>query len=404
MRFQVKPRRHEAGAVIVTVTLLLFLLLGFMGLALDLGHLFILRTELQTSMDACALAAAQELNGQPDALARAVNAGIAAGNANRVDLQSATWSGKGQLIATDITFRDQNHNVGATSATARYVRCNHVQHDTTTNLVHMAGLLVGSQAFAAKMDVAALAEATTTPAQSACPMPLALKPKAGGNKPNYGFVKGEWVTLLSKATASPGQIGWANLDGSNSASETEAELKGYCGTRVGSKLGTPGVQGTIADTWNARFGIYKNNSGPAVASPDFTGFVYTKAGTWPAGSNAYDDFVGKRQSFSNCAASVSACETSTGLKLNQFTTVATGGANGDLKKYGTNRRLVVVPVVDGGYNVIDFACMLLLQPIPSPFDDVQLEFLGNAADASSPCTANGLPGGLAGPLVPVLVR
>lgn len=404
MRSLIKQRRNEAGAVIVTVALLLFLLLGFLGLAVDIGHLFIVRSELQTSMDACALAAAQELNGQPDALARATNAGIAAGNVNRVDLQSATWSGKGQVTAADITFRDQNHNVGATSATARYVRCNHVQRDTATNLVHMAGLLVGSSAFAAKMDVAALAEATTTPAQSTCPMPLALKPKTGGAKPNFGFVKGEWVTLLSKTTASAGQIGWANLDGSTSASETEAELKGYCGTKVGSKLGTPGVQGTIADTWNARFGLYKNNSGPAVASPDFTGFVYTQAGTWSPGSNAYGDFVNKRQAFANCAASVGACEAATKLKLNQFASVATGGANGDLKKYGTNRRLVVVPVVDGGYNVIDFACMLLLQPIPSPFDDVQLEFLGNASDASSPCTANGLPGGLAGPLVPVLVR
>ncbi len=404
MRSLIKQRRNEAGAVIVTVALLLFLLLGFLGLAVDLGHLFIVRSELQTSMDACALAAAQELNGQPDALARATNAGIAAGNVNRVDLQSATWSGKGQVTAADITFRDQNHNVGATSATARYVRCNHVQRDTATNLVHMAGLLVGSSAFAAKMDVAALAEATTTPAQSTCPVPLALKPKAGGAKPNFGFVKGEWVTLLSKTNASAGQIGWANLDGSNSASETEAELKGFCGTKVGSKLGTPGVQGTIADTWNTRFGIYKNNSGPDVASPDFTGYVYTKAGTWQAGSNAYNDFVNQRQNFTNCAASVSACENLTKLKLNQFKTVATGGPNGDLKKYGSNRRLVVVPVVDGGSNVIDFACMLMLQPIPSPFDDVQLEFLGNASDASSPCTANGLPGGLAGPLVPVLVR
>lgn len=404
MRLLIKQRRNESGAVIVTVALTLFLLLGFMGLALDLGHLFIVRTELQTSMDACALAAAQELNGQPDALARATNAGIAAGSANRVDLQSPTWRGKGQVTAADITFRDQNHNVGATSATARYVRCNHVQRDTATSLVHMAGLLAGSQAFAAKMNVAALAEATTTPAQSTCPMPLALKPKTGAAKPNFGFVKGEWVTLLSKSSASAGQIGWANLDGSTNASETEAELKGYCGTKVGSKLGTPGVQGTIADTWNARFGLYKNNSGPAAAPPDFTGFVYTQAGTWSTGSNAYGDFVNKRQAFANCAASVGACETAAKLKLNQFTSVATGGANGDLKKYGTNRRLVVVPVVDGGYNVIDFACMLLLQPIPSPFDDVKLEFLGNASDAASPCTANGLPGGLAGPLVPVLVR
>ena len=54
-----RPRRKQDGAVIVTVALALLLLLGFMGLALDFGHLFVVRTELQTAMDACALAAAQ---------------------------------------------------------------------------------------------------------------------------------------------------------------------------------------------------------------------------------------------------------------------------------------------------------------------------------------------------------
>ena len=406
MLFMIQRKRNESGAVIVAVALLLFLLLGFMGLALDLGHLFVIRTELQTSMDACALAAAQELNGQPDALVRAANAGIAAGNANRVDLQSVTWNGKGRVTAADISFRDQFHNGGATSATARYVRCNHTQNGTATPLVHLAGQLTGTSVFAATMNVGAFAEATTTPAQSTCPLPLALHPKAGQTKPDYGFVKGEWVTLLSKSGATGGQIGWANLDGSSNAAETEAEMKGYCGTKVGSQLGTPGVQGTVADTWNVRFGIYKNNSGPDVANPDFTGYVYTGGtkGTWSTGHDAYNDFVSRRQAFDNCAATVADCESKTGLRLNQFTKVATPGATGELRKYGTNRRLAPVAVVDGGNKVIDFACMLMLQPIPSPFADVQLEYLGNASDAGSPCTANGLPGGAAGPLVPVLVR
>jgi hypothetical protein len=63
-----------------------------------------------------------------------------------------------------------------------------------------------------------------------------------------------------------------------------------------------------------------------------------------------------------------------------------------------------VAVVDGSNKVIDFTCMLILQPIPSPFDDVKLEFRGNASAPGSPCTGSGLPGGAAGPLVPVLVR
>jgi hypothetical protein len=353
-------------------------------------------------MDACALAAAQELDGQPDALTRASNAGIAAGNANRVDLQSANWSGKSQVTAADISFRDQNHVAGATSATARYVRCEHTQPGTATPLLHMTGALIGSSAFAATADVKAAAEATTTPGQSVCPLPLALHYRVNV-APDYGFAQGEWVTLLSKAGATAGQIGWANLDGSTSASETEAELTGYCGTKVGNQLGTPGVQGTIADTWNTRFGIYKNNSGPSVASPDFTGFVYTTK-TYNKGSGAYADFVNQRQAFASCDTSVATCETRTGLSLNQFKTLATPGPNGELKQYGTNRRIAPVAIVGADNKVVDFACMLMLQPVPSPFADVQLEYLGNASKPDSPCKASGLPGGAAGPLVPVLVR
>jgi Flp pilus assembly protein TadG len=394
-------RRREGGAIIVTVALLLFLLFGFMGVVLDFDHLFVIRTELQTAMDACALAAAQELDGQPDALTRAGNAGIAAGNANRVDLQSATWSGKSQVTLADISFRDQNHAGGATSATARYVRCEHTQQGTATPLLHTAGALIGSSAFAATANVMAAAEATTTPAQSVCPLPLALHYRVNV-APDYGFVQGEWLTLLSKAGATSGQIGWANLDGSTSASETEAELTGYCGTKVGNTLGTPGVQGTIADNWNTRFGIYKNNSGPSIASPDFTGYVYTTKNY--AGSNAYPDFVNKRLAFASCGTSVANCETNTGLSLNQFKTLATPGPNGELKQYGTNRRIAPVAIVGADNKVVDFACMLMLQPVPSPFADVQLEYLGNASKPDSPCKASGLPGGAAGPLVPVLVR
>jgi hypothetical protein len=261
------------------------------------------------------------------------------------------------------------------------------------------------------MSVSASAIATRAPAQSTCPMPLALNPKAGGVAPNYGFVPGDWVTLLSKTGFTNGQIGWANLDGSSNASETAAELNGFCGTRVNDKLGTPGVQSSVIDDWNARFGIYKNGSGPNVKQPDFTGAVYM-AKTWPAKRNALGDFMQKRQSFTSCWTGVSTvkdCENATGLTLNSFKSLATSGPTGELRQYGTNRRLVVVPVVDNNINmkVIDFACMLLLQPIPSPFsnsNDVMLEYVGNASSSGSPCTSSGLPGGAAGPLVPVLVR
>ena len=56
-------RTHrQRGAVIVTVCLLMLFLLGFMAFALDYGRLFIVKTELQTALDSCALSAAQELD------------------------------------------------------------------------------------------------------------------------------------------------------------------------------------------------------------------------------------------------------------------------------------------------------------------------------------------------------
>lgn len=405
----IKPRRKQQGSVIVTVAFTLFLLLGFMGIALDFGHLFVVRTELQTSMDACALSAAQEMDGQPDSLTRGTNAGITAGNLNAVDMQSASWSGKPRVTAADIAFLDQNYVATTTVADVRFVRCRHIQPGTATRLIHTLSVLPGSPAYAGTMDVAASAIATLTPSQSACPMPLAMHPKSGATKPDYGFAKGEWVALLSKGTVSNGQIGWANLDGSTNAAETAAELDGHCGTKVGDQLGTPGVQSSVIDNWNSRFGIYKNGSGPDSMHPDFTGIVYT-AKSWPASSNASSDFLAKRQTFTSCtttSTTVAACETATGLSLNSFKSLATAGPNGELHQYGTNRRLVTVPVVDSGTKVVDFACMLLLQPIPSPFSNdnvVMLEYVGNSSALGSPCTANGLPGGAAGPLVPVLVR
>jgi hypothetical protein len=48
--------------------------------------------------------------------------------------------------------------------------------------------------------------------------------------------------------------------------------------------------------------------------------------------------------------------------------------------------------------------MLMLHPLSIPMEDAQLEYLGNAGAIGSPCISSGLPGGVAGPLVPALVR
>jgi len=418
-------RRRQGGAVIITVALLMLFLLGFIGFAVDFGRLFIVKTELQTAMDACALAAAHELDGQSDALTRARSAGLTAANLNRVNLQSASWDGQGQLTDAGISFRNAGYGITTSGFAARYAECQHTQPSVQMLLMHAMGAFMGDNAlFPGTKTVAARAVATRAPAQSACPLPLALRPKPGTTGPNYGFAVGEWVRLLmSPGAAAGGEIGWANLDGSNNASETAAEVLGHCGTKVGDRLGTPGVQASIADPWNSRFGLYGGSNGPEVLNPDVSGYSYT-ALNWPSRFNAFNgatpagahvtaqNFVTKRLSYANCADTgtrvrgPNSCESITGLSLNSFSRVAAAGpaAVGGHRTYGVRSRVAAVPVVNGANQVTDFVCMFMLQPLTIPMADVYLEFRGNASDPGSPCVTAGPPGGIAGPLVPALVR
>lgn len=424
------PQRQK-GAVIITVCLFLLFLLGFMGFALDFGRLFIVKTELQTAMDACALAAAQELDGQAGAIARSRSAGLTAAGLNRVNLQSPTWDSQA-FTDTGIELLTDALNPATSDADATYVRCEHVQPSVRLWLMHALGAFHdgNTSRFPPTHDVFASALATRMHAQSSCPLPLALSPKtAGAPPPHYGYVRGEWITLLATPGAGGnGFIGWANFDGSNSAQVTRAQVEGrLCGVSTGDPLGTPGVESSVAEAWNARFGIYRGSAGPAdpYAQPDFTGYIYTST-NWPSASNAFNgttppgahataaNFATKRLQFASCADTgmnmngPGGCRTISGLSINSFSSVAPpgeGAVDGHFE-YGRNRRIVLVPITTTYPEGVieDWSCMLMLQPMSLPPDNVQLEYIGNASEPGSPCSTSGLPGGVAGPRVPVLVR
>lgn len=429
----VRHRNRQDGAVIITVSLVLLFLLGFMGIALDFGHLFIVKTELQTAMDSCALAAAQELDGDPiTALTRARHAGEIAGNMNGVNFQSATWSGQGTnnqgaLVDADITFMDSSYVATTVSANAKYAKCQHTQSGVNMWLLQSMGAFAGNTAaYPNTRNVVALAVATRASAQTTCPVPIGLNPMSTTDTAsnNYGFKIGQWVDMVGNRMAHNGEMGWYNLNGRPNASETVIELgePGYCGTKLHDQLGTPGTQSNVDVVWNQRFGIYKQNDGPSVNHPDFSGYAYTPtnwknavpqnawSGTPVAGSDpSAANFKTKRAafaSFDDTGTDIVAGGTITGLDLKKkgFKTLATPGSGGEHYLYGSSRRLVTAPVLDATNHVIDYACMFMLQPLTAPTVTVQLEYEGLSSDPKSPCTTNGLAGGLAGPLVPVLVR
>lgn len=421
---------QQNGGILILVALTLPVLLGFGGLVIDLGGLFVAKTELQSALDSCALAAANELDGAANALTRATNAGLTAGNANKVKYQESSAG----IVSADITYSDALAGSYSASfapvANARYAKCNHTTSPIAAYLIQLVGA-------PSTNSVGALAIATRAHAQSSCPIPVGLRERTN-TPPNYGYQVGEWITMLYDPTKSdPSEMGWYNLDGSNSASETKNEMAGtgYCGSKLGDPIGTPGAKVSVDDEWNARFGIYKNSGDVSTMRPDFTGYAYTST-NWKNAvpQNAYNgtpavgshvtaaNFKIKRANYANYGDTdngnngVKTGDAITGLDMKGgYKDLATPGADtgvpacpglGDHQHNdcGLNKRIVLAPIVDGSSKIADFACMLMLQPISGPTTSVQLEYIGNAGAINSPCTSSGLAGGASGPLVPTLVR
>jgi Flp pilus assembly protein TadG len=78
-------RSRQRGTVAIMAGLAAVTLFAFGGLALDLGHLYIAKSELQNAADAAALAGAKELNNKLEGVTRAVNKAIAIAAQHRYD-------------------------------------------------------------------------------------------------------------------------------------------------------------------------------------------------------------------------------------------------------------------------------------------------------------------------------
>lgn len=91
-------KQEQRGAVAVIVAICIAVLIGMLGLVLDLGHLFVAKTELQNAADAAALSGARELDGTLAGLNRAEARAIETAAKNRYDLNNQTV----ELMAADL--------------------------------------------------------------------------------------------------------------------------------------------------------------------------------------------------------------------------------------------------------------------------------------------------------------
>jgi Flp pilus assembly protein TadG len=404
-------RDSERGAVAVLVAVLLAVLIGAVGLALDLGRLFIVKTELQNASDACALAAARELNTRPtttDVLTRAENAGITVGNRHFADLQDTAVR---FVTDRDVTFSptlDGSYvTKGSAPGTVRYVRCSRQMTGLAPWLMQVLG--------AGPQDVAATAVASMQPGITACGIPLAMcmqKPPvpcaSTGVAPDaFGLCKGQWYVGGLGSLHITGNFNWIDYTPhGGGASEVENEIAGpgVCNVNVGDDVhAETGNMQSLKDAWNSRFGLYKNKFDTATAVPDTTGYAYGPT-NWPLGRDAYADFLARRVAFAPYPT-----DKVTGLDTKGFKPSSVGE-----HRLGGDRRVVSMPVVDcstwgSGHTakVHGWACALMIKPWPDkPTDPLELEYLGPMDASGAPCGNYGLPGGVSGtgPAVPTLVQ
>lgn len=408
--------RSQRGAVAIIVGICIVVLVGMIGLVVDMGHLFVFKTELQNAADSCALAAAKELDGGSDALTRAQSAGITVGQQNKADLQGAAVSISPANIKFSATLSPNSNYLtlaaGANPATAKYAMC--TLNRTGIPMWFMQVMGLGNQ------TVAAVAVATLSPSQTTCAIPIGVCKQGSGA--NFGLVTGKWYSgKFSAGSGGTGSYDWIDFTPpGGGASELKDLLAGagQCNLPpVGTPVGEQGQVTGLTDAWNSRFGVYKNG-GPynaTTAAPDFTGLAYTTA-TWPHADpatpqNAYSGTPDSGSTLNYLAGQTarspyqSTDPSAIGLPPFRVSTVATH------TQYGANRRIAVAPIVDCAalssptqtVPVLGYACVLMLNPISGP-TNVILEARGLASSPSSPCASFGLPGGTVGPLVPVLVQ
>lgn len=389
-------RQH--GSFLIAAGVFMLVLVGFVGLAIDLSRMALIRAELQGAADACVLASVSQLNGASEGPMRAELTGqFLGGLKNRHSFQSvAVGASNVQVTFSPNLNGAYRASHGGALASSRYARCT-----VTAPNVRASFMGVWDRA---GVDLVATATATTLPSQSVCSIPMGMCEGNGSDSRNFGHTPGDKIVL--GATQSSGFFTWVNVMGTSTSGGLAPYVDALLGYGV-CDVPTPanrcigiktGVIASLDAAWNSRFGVYKQGGtalDPATAIPDLTGYGYRPPPAGGAAGDYQSVRVPARQAFQG---TIAAYHTPAQVHL----------------QWGApSRRLVAMPVVQcsssscgpGAKPILGWACALMLSP-KSSSQDAEMEYRGRADDPASGCVSAGAPGGgdAIGPLVPVLVQ
>lgn len=428
------PGQHsqQRGAIAIIVALSLAVMLGFAGLSIDLGRLYVNKTELQSAADACALAAARELVCDPTAggtcpgqfLLNAETAGIFAASQNNSDMQGSPVA----LVPSNVTFHTAigpnsaylSRNDGA-SVDSKFVMCTASSAGLIPWFMGALRTWIEPNNTNPPSIVVSKAVATLTPSQNFCvgaPIGVCQKTTVA---PNFGYSQGEWIT--SKFTSNggnddvEGNFRWVdftpNAGGNTEIREGLSGSNGVCNVKINDAVDVvqSGQQQGAKPAYNSRFGIYPNGANaitPADAPPDRAGYGYpNKSPGSPVidiNVSAYADYRAKQAAFSPFIDAQYGVTGPGGSIPGNPISAATHQAT------GANRRLINVPIIDCAgaiASIKGMVCVLMLNPMSNgATGDIYLEYRGPSNSVTSPCAAFGAPSGPGslGPMVPALVQ
>ncbi len=309
LNMQTKPRQH--GAVAIIVALCLTILVGMLGLVLDLGHLYIAKTELQNAADAAALSGAERLNGTAARICCAADSAqemaIAAAAKNNYDFNSKQVT----INASNISFSSSHIGPWVDVATAMaspsdktFVKVDtgidgtSLQSLNTWFIQVLPGVASGMKTFG--MAVAGKYVYEVAPlgicALTKDPTDLTMADE------DIGFKRGVTYLMADVNPLAPGTQYWINPvtvtdtaennacpSGTNSE---QASLPYMCTGKVNfmPKVGqfvytNPGISTAQVRALNSRFNIYTQDSkcDPITAPPDknIKPYVYNGSGGQP---------------------------------------------------------------------------------------------------------------------------
>ena len=395
----------QEGIVIVLFVIALPFLLTMMALALDTGQLFIVKTQLQNAVDACALSAGQELDGTSAQFSRAQEAGRLAGIAHKVNLQNlpiafpndkaVTFSAtlNGSYVAASV--------VTGLPTTYKFVRCS--ANSAVNKLITVPTLDLSD-------TVTAQATASRVPAQSPCVLPIGVCSNANAITTNTvgAWISGE-VGINAPCVGNANCYKWVVYNGATPNASNLANLltgNNTCGINLAGQSVTefPGPAASPYDEYNTRFGVQK---GTNPVNPDFTGYGYTPGplpnGYPPAAAytaanslfaiNAYNDYIIKETALAPYQNKPN---------LPGYTTISPTVANSNARRIGI---VPVIPCTGGTSTVNNYMCVLMLNPIASGGGNktLYLEYLGTS-DTGACSIVSFAGGGGSGPTVSALVQ